>query len=231
MERNNINKLTKEFLLREYFKKNKSAVEISKKLKISDDAVLRRIKKYHIPKHKSNLGKKNGAWKGNKVGYSSLHEWVKNHKPKPEFCEICKKHKPYDLANISGKYKRDINDYKWVCRSCHMKEDSRLKKLHLLNRRKIKGNLYRCRNCKKFKSKEFFSKDKKTSDGLTHLCKSCSKKYYKKNIKKIKEYQHKWYLKNKKEILNNIKEYYKKNRQKIREYQHKLYLKNKRNIK
>lgn len=68
-------------------------------------------------------GKNNGMWKGDNVGYSSLHEWIKNHKPKKSYCEICKIKKSYDLANISGKYKRDIDDYLWLCRSCHMRFD------------------------------------------------------------------------------------------------------------
>ena len=62
-------------------------------------------------------------WKGNKVGLSALHEWIRNHKPKPKLCEICKKRKPFDCSNISGKYKRDVNDFMWLCRSCHMKFD------------------------------------------------------------------------------------------------------------
>lgn len=77
----------------------------------------------------ANNGSKNGMWKGDNVGYISLHEWIKKHKPKPEFCEKCKINKPYDLANISGKYKRDVNDFRWLCRKCHMKEDGRLKNL------------------------------------------------------------------------------------------------------
>jgi hypothetical protein len=74
-------------------------------------------------------GDKNPQWKGEEVGYLSLHEWVINKKIKSEFCENCKINKPYDLANISGLYKRDINDFKWLCRSCHMKEDGRINNL------------------------------------------------------------------------------------------------------
>lgn len=48
-------------------------------------------------------------------------------KPKPDLCEECKEIPPVDVANISGKYKRDINDFKWVCRRCHMKSDGRIK--------------------------------------------------------------------------------------------------------
>jgi hypothetical protein len=77
----------------------------------------------------SHLGNKNPNWKGDKVGYQSLHIWVTRYKPKPILCEKCEKKEPYDIANISGKYKREISDFKWLCRSCHMKEDGRLKEL------------------------------------------------------------------------------------------------------
>jgi hypothetical protein len=74
-------------------------------------------------------GKNNGMWKGNKVKYEGLHTWIRTHKKKPLLCENCKISKPYDLANISGEYKRDINDFKWLCRRCHMHEDNRIKNL------------------------------------------------------------------------------------------------------
>ncbi len=80
-------------------------------------------------------GEGNPNWKGNKVKYGALHDWVKRYKPKPKFCEICKKNKSFDLANISGKYKRDINDFEWLCRKCHMKDDGRLKKLVEIKKR------------------------------------------------------------------------------------------------
>lgn len=67
----------------------------------------------------AKIGEKNPMWKGNEVGYFELHNWVKRHKPKPELCEECHKVPPHDLANISGKYLRDINDFRWLCRRCH----------------------------------------------------------------------------------------------------------------
>lgn len=75
---------------------------------------------------KINQGEKNPQWKGDKVKYGALHEWIRNRKSKPEFCEKCKKVTPYDLANKSGKYLRDINDYDWFCRKCHMESDGRM---------------------------------------------------------------------------------------------------------
>ena len=93
--------------------------QLYKKLKLKKPKKLLKKLKSESAKGKINLLKKNGQWKGNKVGYTALHDWVKNHKTKPKFCEKCGTKSPYDLANISGKYKRDINDFKWVCRRCH----------------------------------------------------------------------------------------------------------------
>lgn len=72
---------------------------------------------------------KHPNWKGDKVGLDALHIWIENRKSKPDFCECCYIRKPYDLANKSGQYKRDIDDYEWLCRRCHMEKDGRLEKL------------------------------------------------------------------------------------------------------
>lgn len=78
-----------------------------------------------------NLGNKNGMWRGNKVGLSALHGWVKQYFNKPKKCNVCGiKNGTIDLANISQKYKRDFNDWEWLCRKCHMNKDGRLIKLH-----------------------------------------------------------------------------------------------------
>src|ERR687891_380248 len=52
--------------------------------------------------------------------------YVKYHLPKTRLCQMCSKVPPYDLANISGEYKRDLNDWQWLCRRCHMLSDGRL---------------------------------------------------------------------------------------------------------
>ena len=83
----------------------------------------------------AKIGNKNPMWKGDGVGYHSLHEWVRRHKSKPQFCEICKVKPPIDLAN-RGIYNRDFKNWIWLCRKCHMKKDGRMKKLNNLNRNK-----------------------------------------------------------------------------------------------
>jgi hypothetical protein len=75
----------------------------------------------------SKLSEKNPMWKGNKAGLKALHIWVKYRLKKPKLCVNCKKNKSYDLANISQKYKRNLNDWEWLCRRCHMEKDGRLK--------------------------------------------------------------------------------------------------------
>jgi len=77
----------------------------------------------------ANRDKDNPNWSGDLVGFHGVHTWVRRRKIKPKLCSRCKKKKKkLDLANISGKYLRDVNDYKWICRKCHMSEDGRLEK-------------------------------------------------------------------------------------------------------
>lgn len=75
------------------------------------------------------MGEKNHNWKGNKVGYVALHNWINSRIKRPKICSLCKKIGFIDLANKSGEYKRDIKDWSWLCRSCHMKSDGRMKNL------------------------------------------------------------------------------------------------------
>ena len=74
-------------------------------------------------------GEKNSQWKGDKVKYGSLHDWVKWWFPKTKLCQNCGLVPPYDIANISQEYKRDLSDWEWLCRRCHMLKDGRMKNL------------------------------------------------------------------------------------------------------
>lgn len=101
----------------EYYKKN-----LSEKLK----------GRRFTEEHKKNIsltqkkGNKHYKWKGDKVGNRGLHYWIRRYKPISNFCEKCQEEKKVELANISGEYKRNINDYKWLCKSCHTKMDFKL---------------------------------------------------------------------------------------------------------
>ena len=75
------------------------------------------------------LGSKNPAWKGINVGYMALHAYVRRRKSKPKLCESCGVRPATDLANKTGKYLRDLTDWEYLCRKCHMDGDGRNEQL------------------------------------------------------------------------------------------------------
>lgn len=74
-------------------------------------------------------GSNHGQWKGDNVGYEGIHDWVERRLEKTDMCQICNITPPYDLANRSGKYLRNLDDWWWLCRRCHMVSDGRLRRL------------------------------------------------------------------------------------------------------
>lgn len=91
-------------------------------------------------KKSASLGKlseKNPMWKGSNAGLDAIHIWILARKPKPLVCEICKKSPPKDLANISQKYIRDVSDFEWLCRKCHMVKDGRLENLKRIRKESL----------------------------------------------------------------------------------------------
>lgn len=116
-----------------YLLEKRTILEISKITLLSPNQIRYFLRFYKIPLRMSSiskLGEKNGRWTGNKVKTRQLHQWVEEHKIKTGFCEDCHKNESevgiLDLANISGEYKRDVNDFKWQCRGCHIKSDGRV---------------------------------------------------------------------------------------------------------
>ena len=83
----------------------------------------------HLKGH--NKGESHGLWKGQNVSYKGLHQWVRRWLLKPEYCIDCKIAKPYDVANISQEYKRNLSDWEWLCRKCHMIKDGRYERYSL----------------------------------------------------------------------------------------------------
>lgn len=107
---------------------------IRKGVKLSQEQIdktrAKLIGKKHTLQHKLNIGKsikgrfkeeKNPLWKGNKASYQSIHQWVRRHKGKANKCSNNPTHinRTYHWSNISGLYKRDLNDYRELCVSCH----------------------------------------------------------------------------------------------------------------
>jgi len=68
-------------------------------------------------------GTKHPLWKGNKVGYSALHEWISVNwgKAREYFCKCGEQ--ALDWANLDGVYERSRKHWEPKCRSCHKKFD------------------------------------------------------------------------------------------------------------
>ena len=68
-------------------------------------------------------GDKHPLWKGDNVGYKSLHQWIGFHwgKAREYFCKCGKQ--ALDWANINNKYTRDRMNWEPMCRKCHQKLD------------------------------------------------------------------------------------------------------------
>lgn len=77
----------------------------------------------------NRLGENNPNWVGDKIGYIGVHGYINRNYPKPELCQDCKKRKAYDLANMTGIYSRELKNWKWLCRRCHMQRDGRMNNL------------------------------------------------------------------------------------------------------
>ena len=94
----------------------------------------RKQTKEHIEKRiKKMIGEKNPMWKGENVGYYSLHKWVHRHLGKPMECSNCKQKQTTNgrkihWANKSHLYKRDLSDWVTLCVKCHSKYDRYYKK-------------------------------------------------------------------------------------------------------
>lgn len=82
-------------------------------------------------------GNKSGAWKGGIAIYTTIHVWIRNHKPNPKICDICGLPEYYneklgklELSNKTGKLIRDINNFQWAHHSCHFWYDKENKIVH-----------------------------------------------------------------------------------------------------
>lgn len=69
-------------------------------------------------------GRNNPKWKGNSVGYSSLHSWLYRTIGKPMKCDKCGETKKLEWANKSKKYLRNKNDWISLCVFCHREFDN-----------------------------------------------------------------------------------------------------------
>lgn len=95
--------------------------------------------KQHLTKLNSNQKNDNNRnWKGDKAGYKAIHLWVRSHLEKPDICSVCNIRPVREVANLDGKYSRDLTTWKWMCRSCHLRMDNVAQKAWITKRKNNK---------------------------------------------------------------------------------------------
>lgn len=155
-----------------------------------------------------NLGEKHWGWKGSKAGYDAVHSWINRNFKKDKCCE-CGSVENLDFANISGKYHRNISDWKVMCKKCHHIFDNVYEKMLATRKKngsrfaKFGGEHFNCKSCgiKCGEGKKGYPK--------YNLCKNCYMVVYqKKSRARINEYRKKYYQKNRAYILEKEKKRY-----------------------
>lgn len=99
------------------YRKKQSLSKISRKGHAVSEETKKKLSLIH-------QGSKNKRWKGDKVGYVSVHFWVQRWKKGPfDVCEMCGetglKGRQIHWANIDHKYRRVLEDYIHLCTRCH----------------------------------------------------------------------------------------------------------------
>lgn len=84
-------------------------------------------------------GNRHPSWKGEQASYVSKHIWVGKHFNHQQNCELCRKTKGRQWANINHLYKRIRSDWKWLCIPCHREIDE---KSYRLKKRNNTSSIY-----------------------------------------------------------------------------------------
>lgn len=74
-------------------------------------------------------GENHYGWKGESASYNSQHHWIRYHRERMNECAECGRSTvATEWANISGEYRRDLDDYRELCIPCHKAEHKRKRK-------------------------------------------------------------------------------------------------------
>ena len=75
---------------------------------------------------KGMINENHPAWRGESAGLDAKHLWVRRVFGVENKCEECgttRTNTIYDWANLDHKYRRVREDWKRLCRGCHMRHD------------------------------------------------------------------------------------------------------------
>ena len=103
---------------REHYNKTQEQIlSTKKKYREREKEILNKKSKIYRDKFREKYG----------ISNSGLHSYIKKRKPISESCDLCGKKGKLELSNISGEYQKDIEDWQWIHKKCHMFYDLGLK--------------------------------------------------------------------------------------------------------
>lgn len=70
-------------------------------------------------------GNENALWKKDRNLYERIHRWARKNKGYKGYCSNCYKSGKTHLANKSGEYKYELEDWMELCPKCHKRIDYR----------------------------------------------------------------------------------------------------------
>lgn len=112
----------KQLVSKEQLKENSKHVSGYWKGKKRDKETVKKMSDYLS----SRTGKDAIRWKGDEVGYSGLHMYIRKKFGKPSHCEMCgtKEDRQYHWARKTNTNSRDKIDWMRLCVPCHKKYDT-----------------------------------------------------------------------------------------------------------
>lgn len=74
------------------------------------------------------MGERSPNWKGDNATPTAIHKYIQKRKTKPKICEDCNQEKRLGLSFLHHPepYTRNIEDYRYLCWSCHMRYDYKI---------------------------------------------------------------------------------------------------------
>ena len=58
--------------------------------------------------------------------YQRMHKWARRNVPRPDICPVCGEKPVRDIHNLSKEYKKNVKDWMWLCKSCHLRNEIRV---------------------------------------------------------------------------------------------------------
>jgi len=118
--------MDRNWLYHQYIILKKSPYKIGEEIGKAPNTIRYQLKKHNIPirNRTEAMSKELGNnWKGDKAKYFAKHFYMRKYKTKPDRCEICGEKKKLELSSKDHKYTRNVDEYQYICKSCHVKYD------------------------------------------------------------------------------------------------------------